>query len=327
MNAPEGSSTASPRSRRRSSSVISAESRSIAAAAIRSAAVRRSSSLAKASRRAISSSASRRTLSASSIRLPDQAGPGFLPLGQAAGADVRELAVELRHALVDLGLQARRFLPLLAALDDPILDRLLPAAEGLRHRPGDEVDENPEEGRQVGELPDPQRQSQERLRGLGRLGEEEGRETHQAHAASLRPRTFSARVRARSADLPRQFLGGAPRLRRDLAAGAFERRRRRRVRLGEFLFQMRPSLRTQSFALLQGLAAGAGELLLDVRDRVGKALEALGVDPRGSPLFRFARLQDRGEGKKEELPQDRVGDQEGKDDVDERDVGSFDHGS
>src|SRR6266545_2371608 len=132
------------------------------------------------------------------VRLPDQAGSGFLSLGQAAGEHVREVAVELRHALVDFGLQACRFLPLLAALDDPILDRLLPAAEGLRQRPGDEVAENPEEGRQVGELPDPHRQSQKPLRGLGRLGEEEGRETHKAHAASLRPMTFSARVRARS---------------------------------------------------------------------------------------------------------------------------------
>src|SRR6266545_2196566 len=128
-------------------------------------------------------------------------------------------------------------------------------------------------------------------------------------------------------DLAWQFLGGAPRLRRDLAARALERRRRRRVRFGEFLFQVRSSLRTQSLTLLQGLSAGAGELLLDVGDRVGKALEALGVDPRGSTLFRFARLQNGGEGKKEELPQDRVGDQEGKYDVNERDVGSFDHGS
>src|SRR6266545_6875748 len=136
------------------------------------------------------------------IRLPDQAGPGFLPLGQAAGAHVREVAVELRHAFVDFGLPARGFLPLLAALDDPILDRLLPAAEGLRHRPGDEIAENPEEGRQVGELPDPHRQSQEPLRGLGRLGKEKGRETHQAHAASLRPRTFSASVRARRRTCP-----------------------------------------------------------------------------------------------------------------------------
>src|SRR6266508_543583 len=135
------------------------------------------------------------------IRLTDQAGSGFLTLGQAAGQHVREIAVELRHALVDFGLQARRFLPLLAALDDPVLDRLLPPAEGLRHRPGDEVAEDPEEGRQVGELPDPHRQSQEPLRGLG-LGEEEGRETHQSHAASLRPRTFSARVRARSRTWP-----------------------------------------------------------------------------------------------------------------------------
>ena len=65
-------------------------------------------------------------------------------------------------------------------------------------------------------------------------------------------------------DLARQILGGALRLRCNLGVGSLERRCRGRVRFGKLLLQMCPPLRTQGFALFQGLAAGEcglGELI------------------------------------------------------------------
>src|SRR5450759_1225868 len=131
------------------------------------------------------------------VGLPDERRAGTLPFGEAPGSHVGKVAVQPRHPLVDLRFQARRFLALLARLDDALLDGLLPAGKGLRERPRDEVDENSEEGDEVSELPDPHRQPEKALAPLGRRDERERREKPKAHAASLRPSTFSTSVRAR----------------------------------------------------------------------------------------------------------------------------------
>src|SRR5262249_35821492 len=121
-----------------------------------------------------------------------------------------------------------------------------------------------------------------------------------------------------------QLLDGAGRLGLDLAAPPRDLFGRAGASLVEPLLEDRHALRAQILTGLERIAPSRRQLLLALSDGALEALDALGVRALGLALLSLARLEDRGERRKEVALQDPVADPEGKDRVETGDVGQSD---